>query len=74
MTDPYGPDETISGTDEKVHVDCSGEYDKAVQVAICIKIDELCIKDDGFCIKNDEFCIKNDDFNTGCEGAAVNLS
>jgi hypothetical protein len=30
---PYGPDETISGADEKVHVDCSDAYDAAVQAA-----------------------------------------
>lgn len=30
---PYGPDETISGQDEKVHVDCSSEYDAAVNAA-----------------------------------------
>ena len=30
---PYGPDETISVQDEKVHVDCSSEYDAAVNAA-----------------------------------------
>jgi hypothetical protein len=30
---PYGPDETISGVDEKVHVECSAAYDEAVQAA-----------------------------------------
>ena len=34
----------------------------ALQVAICIKIDEFCIKNDGFCITNDECCTKNDEF------------
>ena len=29
----YGPDETISGSDEKVHVDCSDAYDAAVQAS-----------------------------------------
>jgi hypothetical protein len=30
---PYGPDETISGKDEQVHVECSDAYDAAVQAA-----------------------------------------
>ena len=30
---PYGPDETASGNDEKVHVDCSDAYDAAVRAA-----------------------------------------
>ena len=29
-----------------------------VEVAMCIKNDEVCTKNDEFCTKNDELCIK----------------
>ena len=40
---------------------------RAIEVAICIKIDEFCIKDDELCTKNDEFCTTNDELNTNAQ-------